>query len=247
MSSLRIIAVVLAVLLHGTVVYGLSYHNKEIRLQSLSTDSGNDLLTVEQGIAIEGLAKLGDALETIETPEVKAVEEAIATPPVQEVKTEELRDVVTAKDSNLDDNIVKTEEPPPVETPPPPKPEAVAAIEQPAETARVEEKSSGAELKGSNATAKSEYLRAVFLVISKNLKLDLRLKHDAKAELYFTVGMDGRLLSHAVRTTSGSEAVDAAALAALERAARLFPPIPPDASTGPIAMSLPLELKAVKR
>ena len=35
----------------------------------LNAGTGNDMVVVEQGIAIEGLAKLGDALQTIETAE----------------------------------------------------------------------------------------------------------------------------------------------------------------------------------
>jgi periplasmic protein TonB len=221
MSSLRIFAIALALLLHGTVVYALSYRSPEIRLTAVGTGEGSDSLTVEQGIAIEGLAKLGDALETIETQEVKPVEQAMATPPVAEVKPEETLHQ--------------------------PKPEAVQAVEQPAQVAMVEEKSSGAEMKGGNGTAKSEYLQNVFMVISKNFKLNLWLKNDAEAELQFTLGMDGRLVSRGIKKTSGSADVDKAAIAALERVAHLFPPIPPGAASGPMPISVPLSLKATKR
>lgn len=237
MSRVRTIAVALSVLFHGSLAYGLSYHSNAARLEALDNGAGNDLLTVEQGIALEGTAKLGDALQTLETAEVKPVEQN-TPPPIQEVKPDELRDVVTAREAKVEDNIVKAEEPPPpvVEQP---KPREVEVKEQPAQIAMLTEQSSGAARTGGSSTARSEYLGALRGVIEK-AKINPRSKVAGTVVVKFKIGFDGELISREIATSSGSDILDKAAMAALDRAAP-FPKMPREASNEPLVVSVPFK------
>ncbi len=237
MSRVRTIAVALSVLFHGSLAYGLSYHSNAARLEALDNGTGNDLMTVEQGIALEGTAKLGDALQTLETAEVNPVEQN-TPPPIQEVKPDELRDVVTAREAKVEDNIVKAEEPPPpvVEQP---KPREVEVKEQPAQIAMLTEQSSGAARTGGSSTARSEYLGALRGVIEK-AKINPRSKVAGTVVVKFKIGFDGELISREIATSSGSDILDKAAMAALDRAAP-FPKMPREASNEPLVVSVPFK------
>lgn len=240
MSSVRTIAACLAVFLHASTFAAANYRwtARLDAFDGFEKGTGDDLIVVEQGIAIEGIAKNGDAMEAVETPEVKPQDVAVATP-VQEVKPEELRDVITAKDSKLDDNIVKAEEPPPVVEPTPPKPEVVQAAEaQPAQVAMVTEKSSSEQKTGNVDTTKFKlYLGKLSEVVQK-AAINPRSKLTGTVWIKFKVGPAGELISREIKTSSGSKVLDDAAMAAIDRAAP-FPPIPREASADPITISVP--------
>jgi protein TonB len=53
---------------------------------ALHSGTGDDLFTIEQGIAIEGLVKLGEAEATTEAQEMPLAEASQAQPPMEEVK-----------------------------------------------------------------------------------------------------------------------------------------------------------------
>lgn len=237
MSPVRTVAVALSVLFHGSLAYGLTYHSNAPRLAALDNGGGNDLLTVELGIALEGSAKLGDAVQTMETAEVKPVEQ-YTPPPIQEVKPDELRDLVTAREAKIEENIVKATEPPPpvIE---PPKPTEVEVKEQPAQVAMLTEQSSGAARTGGSTTARSEYLGTLRGVIEK-AKINPRSKLAGTVVVRFKIGVDGELISREIATSSGSDILDKAAVAALDRAAP-FPKMPREASNEPLVVSVPFK------
>ena len=242
MSSVRAIAALLAVLLHGSTFFATNYKwtTRLDAFEGFEKGTGNDQIVVEQGIAIEGVAKHGDAMETVETPEVKPVEQATATPVDQEVKPDELRDAITAKDSKFDDNIVKAEEPPPVVAPPPPKPEVVEAKEQPAQVAMLTEQSSSEVKTGSvDTTQFNQYLGKLSEVVQK-AAINPRSRLTGTVWVKFKVSPSGELLSREIKTSSGSKVLDEAAMAAIDRAAP-FPPIPREASNEPITISVPFK------
>ena len=65
---------------------------------ALESGSGGDMVNVEQGIALEGLTKLGEAEQVIETVDIPPVQEKVETPPVEQIKPE-LAEAITAKQS----------------------------------------------------------------------------------------------------------------------------------------------------
>jgi protein TonB len=55
-------------------------------IRALEIGAGDDLLRIEQGIAIEGLVKLGEAETTAEAQDMPLVQASQAQPPIEEVK-----------------------------------------------------------------------------------------------------------------------------------------------------------------
>ncbi|MFN0218007.1 MAG: energy transducer TonB [Hyphomicrobium sp.] len=235
MNYARTIAVVLSLLVHGSIGYAMVVRSDEPDFEALEVGSGEDVVTVEQGIAIEGLAKLGDAQETIETAEVTPIQQA--TPPVEEIKPiEDLQDVITSDAGEVQEEIVKTEEPPPEIKEPPPEPVQVQE-QRPEQVAIVSEQSSGEEKSGGNPRAFSMYLGKINELVQRS-KINPRSRVAGTVVMKFTVGTRGELISKEVATSSGHPALDNAAIAALERAAP-FPPIPPEVSVSPLAFTQP--------
>lgn len=236
MQSYRLIATVLSVLVHGSAVYAMLPRTEMSATEAFDAGTGNDSIFVEQGIAIEGLAKLGDAVETIETAEVTPVE-APPPIPVEEVKPlDDLRDVITSDVSKVEDNIVKTEEPPPKEVPP----EVVQATDQPQQVALVSEQSSGEAKTGSvNTTERTKYLGKLRDVLER-AKINPRSRLAGTVVVKFKIGPNGELLSREVTASSGSPVLDEAAVAALDRAAP-FPPMPSAVAHEPLVVSVPFK------
>ena len=238
MTSLRTIAVALSLMVHGSLAFAMWPSQNRVAIEALDAGAGDDAILVEQGIAIEGLVKLGEALETIETAEVTPIEQA-TPPPLEEVKpVEELRDAITSDASVVEDNIVKTEEPPPpvVEQK---QPEAVEVKEQPQQVALISEQSSGEAKSGGDARAYGLYLGEINKYVQRS-KVNPRSRLAGTVVMRFTIGLDGQLLSKEVAASSGSPVLDEAATAALDRAAP-FPPIPPDVSIKPLAFTQPFK------
>lgn len=235
MASIRTIAILLSLLVHGTLAYALTHQSSQVRLDALDNSTGDDFMTVEQGIAIEGFSKLGDELETVETQELQA--QQATPPPVEDVKPDDLKDAITSVEGKFEDNIVKSDEPPPVTTPPPP--EQVTAQDQPTQVAILTEQSSGLARTAGSSTARSEYLGQLRDVLEKS-KVNPRTRIAGTVVVKFKVGTNGQLLSREVASSSGSKVLDDAAVAALDRAAP-FPPMPQEAAAEPMIVSVPFK------
>jgi len=237
MNALRAIAVLLSVLVHGTIGYAMLPELQNSSVEALDLGKGMDVVLVQQGIATEGISKLGDAMETIETSEIVPIQEQHAKPP-EEVKPDELRDVITSDASEVQSEAVKTEEPPPPDTPPP-EPQVVETKSQPEQVAIVTEQSSGEAKSGGDAKAFGRYLGQINDHVQK-AKINPRSAVAGTVVMRFTVDVDGKLLSKEVASSSGSKLLDDAATAALDRAAP-FPPIPPEVSIKPLAFTQPFK------
>ncbi|MEQ1718638.1 MAG: energy transducer TonB [Hyphomicrobium sp.] len=240
MNVVRASAALLSVLAHVSFGIGLTHRPAQPEQASFEQGTGSDVLTVEQGIAIEGLAKLGDAMETIETAEVTPVQPVTPPPTLQEVKPlDELTEAITSEASKVEDNIVKTEEPPPPEVQPPKPPEEVQPVEQPQQVAIVTEQSSGAAKTAGDATARTEYLGKLRNVLEL-AKVNPRSRLAGTVVVKFKIGTDGQLLWREVTTSSGSKVLDEAAVAALDRAAP-FPSMPNEVAVEPMVVSVPFK------
>jgi protein TonB len=200
---------------------------------ALDAGSGGDLFVVEQGIALEGVAKFGEAEEMIETVDIPPVQ---ATEPrvVEEIEPE-LTDVVTSTESTHEEQVV-AEEPKPVEEE---KPVAAPIEQQAPQVATLIEKSSGAEQQGGDTTLRMAYLGALRKTLERS-KVNPRSRLAGTVMIRFTVGPTGQVLSREVQKSSGSKLLDEAAMAALDRASP-FPPMPEELAHGPIEVQVPFK------
>jgi protein TonB len=201
---------------------------------ALDAGSGGDLFVVEQGIALEGVAKFGEAEEMIETVDIPPVQ-ATAEPRVVEEIEPELTDVVTSSESTHEEQVV-AEEPKPVEEE---KPVAVPIEEQAPQVATLIEKSSGAEQQGGDTTLRMAYLGTLRKTLERS-KVNPRSRLTGTVLIRFTVGPTGQVLSREVQKSSGSKLLDEAAMAALDRASP-FPPMPEELARGPIEVQVPFK------
>lgn len=234
MNWLRAIAILLSVLIHGSIGYAMWPHLQQSDSQALDMGKGTDIVLVEQGIAEEGMSKLGDALETIETAEVVPVQ-AAPPPPPEQVKPDELRDVISSEASSVEQQVVNLTDPPPLKEPPPP--ETIQAQAQPQQVAVVTQQSSGEAKTGGDAKMLGLYLGKINNRVQR-AKVNPRSSVAGTVVMRFTIGLDGKLLSKEVAKSSGSKILDDAARASLDRAAP-FPPIPPEVSIKPLAFTQP--------
>lgn len=234
MNFIRTIAVVFSLLAHATLGYAMLPHVNELNADALDAGAGKDAITMEQGISIEGVSKLGDALETIDTVEIAPVQKT--APPIEEIKAvDELRDVVSSEASEVQDNIVKTEEPPPSEVKEKKPEEVVVKEQQPAQLAMHTQQSSGEEKSGGDPEAYALYRGQINQRVQKSA-VSPRARFAGEVVMDYTIGLRGELISKRVTASSGYPALDDAALAAIDRAAP-FPPIPPEVSAAPIAFT----------
>jgi periplasmic protein TonB len=238
MNVLRATAILLSLLIHGSIGYGMLPDLQNSNIEALDLGKGMDVVLVQQGIATEGISKLGDAMETIETAEIVPVQEQQPKPP-EEVKPDELRDVIASDASEVQTDAVKTEEPPPPLDTPPPEPQVVQTKSQPEQVAIVTEQSSGEAKTGGNAKAFGLYLGKVNDHVQR-AKINPRTTVAGTVVMKFTIGVDGTLISKEIAASSGSKLLDDAARAAIDRAAP-FPPIPPEVSVKPLAFTQPFK------
>ena len=239
MPLLKAIAVTLSVLAHGSLGYALIAPPDRPELAAFNAGTGDDNVLVEQGIAIEGLAKLGDEIATLEAAEIPPLEQS-TPPPIEDIRPlDELHDAITATDSAVEDQIVKTDEPPPVAESP--KPQQVPAEAPPPQlTAKVALQSSGAARTGGSTTARTAYLGQLREVLEK-AKINPRTRLAGTVVVRFRVAAGGQLVSREITTSSGSKVLDEAAVAVLERAAP-FPPMPTGVASGePMVVTVPFE------
>lgn len=199
---------------------------------ALDSGTGDDTFVVEQGIALEGVAKFGDAEEMIETVDIPPVQAMEVPKPVEEIEPD-LTEVITS-DQSLNEANVVTEEIKPIEEE---EPTAVPVEEQAPQVATLIEKSSGAAQSGGDATLLLAYKGTVRKELERS-KVIPRSKRTGTVLVRFKVGPTGQLISRAVEQSSGSTLLDEAAIAALERAAP-FPPMPHEIASEPIEMMVP--------
>lgn len=190
------------------------------------------MFVVEQGIALEGVTKFGEAEEMIETVDIPPVQEVTEPKPVEEIKPE-LTDVVTSTESEHEEQVV-AEEPKPVEEE---KPVAQPVEEQAPQVATLIEQSSGAAQEGGDTTMLLAYRGTVRKALERS-KVNPRSRVTGTVLVRFTVGASGQLLSREVEKSSGSKLLDDAAVAAVERAAP-FPPMPKELAGEPMEMKVP--------
>ncbi len=201
---------------------------------ALDAGSGSDMFVVEQGIALEGVAKFGEAEEMIETVDIAAVQPVEQPREVKEIDPE-LNDVVTSSVADHEEQVVK-EDPKPVEDKPI---EPVPVQEQAPQVATLIEQSSGQAQQGGDTTQRRAYLGTLSKSIER-AKVNPRSRNAGTVMVRFTVGPDGNLISRTIEKSSGSQVLDEAAMAALDRAAP-FPPMPQNVAQGPLEVSVPFE------
>jgi protein TonB len=201
---------------------------------ALDAGSGDDMFVVEQGIALEGVAKFGEAEERIETVDIPPVQPVEEPREVKEIEPD-INNVVTSQEADHEDQVVK-EDPKPVEDKPI---QPVPVQEQAPQVATLLEQSSGQEKQGGDTTQRRAYLGTLSKSIERS-KVNPRSRQAGTVMVRFTVGPNGNLISRAIEKSSGSKLLDDAAVAALDRAAP-FPPMPQNVAQGPIEVSVPFE------
>lgn len=232
--TLRALTWLISFALHGAVVGILMITPGGA---ALDEGSGDDTFVVEQGIALEGFSRMGEAEVSIDA--VEAPPPVLqSTPPVEEVKPleEDTQHVIGSEFGPEQEQVVREPEPEEVQEA---KPEQIAAIEQ-TEIAIDEQRASGAKQTGGSTTALSAYKGRLFSHISSR-KVNPRSRLSGTVVVRFTVGPEGELISREVASSSGSKLLDDAAVASIDRAAP-FPAIPNDArDDGPLVVSVPFK------
>ena len=185
---------------------------------ALQTGAGEDMMVVEQGIAIEGFAKMGEDQVSLEEVEATPVMAAVSQPLPEEVEPIEEQEVISSKEGPQQEDLKETEEEV-VEQPLPPQ---IAAVQQESVVAMRE--SSGQEQKGGDATAHSQYVGALRTHLERH-KINPRTNLIGTAVVRFKVNAAGELLEREIATSSGKKALDDAALASIEKSAP-FPKMP---------------------
>jgi protein TonB len=226
---LRFVTIVLSIGLHAALFLPLMSFGGGAALEA---GTGDDQVVVEQGIALEGLTKFGEAEEMIETIDIPPIQAAEVPQPVEEIKPE-LTDVVTSTEGKHEVQAMP-EEPKPVEEE---RPQEVPVKEQAPQVATLIEQSSGAAQEGGDTTQRLAYLGQVRKTLERS-KVNPRSTTSGTVLLKFTVGPKGELLSRTVQRSSGSKVLDDAAMAALDRAAP-FPPLPQEIASGPLEVQVP--------
>jgi protein TonB len=201
---------------------------------SLEEGSGDDMFVVEQGIAIEGIAKLGNDQTTVDAVEAPEISEA--RPLIEEVKpVEKEEQQIITSESGPEQEKVFEPEPKEVQEQRPPQ---IATLEQ-KEIAVEEQRASGDTQAGGTASIVSAYRGKLFDHLSRK-KVNPRSRQTGTVVVRFTVDSSGQLLSREIAVSSGSQKLDDAAVASVDRAAP-FPPMPSEIASGPMALSVPFK------
>ncbi len=203
---------------------------------SLDEGGGDDMFVVEQGVAIEGVARMGDAETNVEAIEAPP-ELSEARPPLEEVKPveEDVQHVIGSESGPEQEKVVTEPEPDKVEEP---HPAQVATIEQ-TEVAVEEQRASGNQKTGGDTTAASAYRGKLYQHLQTK-KVNPRSREVGTVIVRFTVGPTGEVLSREIAESSGSKMLDEAAVASIDRAAP-FPPMPDEVASGPMVVSVPFK------
>ena len=198
---------------------------------ALEEGSGHDIMVVDQGIAVEGFAKLGEdevSIEPVETPPVSA-----AQPVPEQLAQVEDQQVISSTAGPEQEDIKKPDQEV-VEQPQPPQ---VAAVEQ--ESVVVQHESSGVQKKGGSTTAQFAYMGKLRSQLERS-KVNPRTQLSGTAVVRFKVRANGELVSREIASSSGSKVLDDAALESIQRAAP-FPPMPKDLDSDELEISVPFK------
>jgi len=220
---------------------------------ALEQGASDDIMMVEQGIALQGFAKLGEdvvSVEAVEAPpmmmadaqpleQVEAVEEQQELPVEDVPEVEPVEDEVIASEVGPENELIEPveevlEDPEP-EVKEQPLPQQMAAVPQ--ETIIAMRESSGEEKKGGDATAHREYLGSLRTHL-ESAKVNPRTTLVGTAVVRLTVKSDGALVTHRIVKSSGSRVLDNAAIASIQKASP-FPPIPSEVGRDTIEVSVP--------
>ncbi|MGQ0673043.1 MAG: energy transducer TonB family protein [Hyphomicrobium sp.] len=235
MPTLRIITWLVSLTLHVTLASVLLVSAGGA---SLDGGEGEDMFTVEQGIAIEGFAKLGEAEVATEAVEAEPTELSEERPAIEEVQTEEKvedTEVITSEQGPEQEELPELK-PVPLEQP---RPAQVATIEQSQQLEVEEQQSSGAQKTAGRATEKSKYLGSLRVHLETK-KVNPRSRQIGTVMVRFTVDSNGAVVSREVTSSSGHKVLDDAALAAIDKAAP-FPAIPDEVGEGTMVVSVPFK------
>ena len=250
--TLRAVTWLFSVALHGALVGVLLISPGGA---ALDEGSGEDTFVVEQGIALDGFARMGEAevdIAAVEAPPpvlaaAAPIEEVKPPPPAEDVPHvigsefgPEQEDVVLAPEPEelreTPDEVVEQTEPDEIKEIQ--EIEQVAVIEQ-TEMSIEEQRATGAKQEGGRATAISAYRGRLYSHISRK-KVSPRSQRVGTVIVRFTVGRQGELISSEVTKSSGHQILDDAAIASITRAAP-FPPMPSEANDGPLVVSIPFK------
>ena len=251
--ALRIITWLVSLGIHGALVAVMFWPTAGGA--ALEEGIGDDIMVVEQGIAIQGFAKLGEDVVSVEAVEAPPMQMAAAQPleqveaveeqqelPVEDVpEVEPVEDTVLTSETGPEQELLEPveealEEPEP-EVKEQPLPPQVATVPQ--ETIIAMRESSGEEKKGGSATEHRKYLGKLRTHLEHS-KVNPRTTLIGTAVVRLTVKADGELVDHKIVKSSGSKVLDDAALASIERASP-FPKIPDEVGQDTIAVSVPFK------
>lgn len=251
--ALRIITWLVSLGIHGAFAAVMLWPSSSGA--ALEQGSGDDIMMIEQGIALQGVAKLGEDVVSVEAVEAPPVQTAAAQPleqieaveeqkelPVEDVpEVEPIEDTVVTSETGPENELVEPmkeelKEPEP-EVKEQPLPQQVATVQQ--ETVIAMRESSGDEKKGGDATAHRAYLGKLRTHLERS-KVNPRTTLIGTAVVRLTVKSDGELVAHRIVKSSGSKALDNAALASIQRASP-FPEIPDEVGEETIEVSVPFK------
>lgn len=255
---LRLIAIAGSVCLHGALAFALM--ENKAGTQSFDIGTGEDVLRIEQGIAIEGLAKFGDAAETIvaseaapPTPqtvaaaaieEIKAIEPDVAevVPDVVEAPPPDVADVIMS-DNGIEADAVIAAEPPPIkevqpeEAPRPPQAAQVARLQEMPTVDVQEAKEASRKTFGGDAEMFNAYKGDLRTAIEKS-KRQPKKTQSGTVRVKFEINRRGEIVTRSIVESSGHARLDREALAWLDRTN--FPAFPKDVSDDRVTLTIPL-------
>jgi len=251
--ALRIITWLVSLGVHGAFAAVMLWPSSSGA--ALEQGTGDDIMMIEQGIALQGVAKLGEDVESVEAVEAPPVQTAAAQPleqveaveeqkelPVEDIPdVEPVEDVVVASETGPENELIEPVEEELKELEPEvkeqPLPQQVATVQQ--QTVIAMRESSGEEKKGGSATAHRKYLGKLRTHLERS-KVNPRTTLIGTAVVRLRVKSDGELVEHKIVKSSGSKALDNAALASIERASP-FPEIPDEVGQETIVVSVPFK------
>jgi protein TonB len=218
---LRAATFVMSFLVHGLLAYvSLTGTLFAENTMALEQGTGEDTFVIEKGIGIEGFMQEGTAVETVEANETPT-QMSEARPQIDEVKPVEKDTEIIKSDNGPQPDDVPVEGPLEV----PQQAPQMATVEQLQEQSVVEEqKSAGEKREGGDTGVKSAYLGKIHNKL-KQTKVNPHSRASGTVLVRFAVGPSGALLSREIITSSGSQILDNAAIAAIEKAAP-FPAFP---------------------
>jgi len=229
MTRLGYAAVLASLLLHCAVVYALV---AKATSPSLNEGHGDDNMSIVATISMVNDDLGGMAEVSRQAQEQSAAANAVPPPPKQEEPKPEPQ-----KPDNAEKPDDRPPPPKPVEQKPPePKPAQTASIQQ---DVQEEEEAATRSLEARRSSIASLYQGEVFTALGRH-KVNPRSNKTGRVIVMLTIAPSGKLLSHEVVQSSGSDILDRAAVASLEKAAP-FPPIPRDLGVSPLTLRVPFE------